>query len=231
MTSMQPETAYEQVLRKEKIKYLSLREGDIVLDIGGGSGDVWREMPNRKNFFFHNVEPDDALAKRGEDVYSLRFKDLSNVPYKTIATYNAVTVLGLLEHLDDPFDILSNLTKAKKIYISVPNAESYHRYLGRELKIISALDELGPQDYAIGHKRIYTWTTLRDVINRFNYMSDYNYSVKMWTTSFKFLDSAGMMAFKGKFNEMNAAAEKAGIIGSGRFGAEIVVELNRMRSW
>ena len=230
--SQQPETVYENFLRREKAKYLKLRDGDTILDIGGGSGEVWRAIGAYEKYWLHNVEPDKKLAKRGEDIYSLFFDSILYVPIKSIKEYDYVCLMGLLEHLDNPLnDMLVHLAKARKIYITVPNAESYHRYVGRELKIISAIDELGPQDHAIGHKRVYSPKTMKALVDKFNRMVDYKYKIKMWTTSFKFLDSNGMMEFADKFDALNAAAEQSGIIGTGDHGAEIVVELERLYSW
>lgn len=230
-SSMQPEHPFENFLRREKIKYLDLRQGDIVLDIGGGSGDVWRQLDCPNAYYFHNVEPDKTLRKRGEDIYTVMYSDITDVPIKSIRQYDVVTLLGLLEHLDNPLDMLKNFGSAKRIYFSVPNALSYHRYVGRQLQIISALDELGPQDLAIGHKRVYTYDTIRDLANKVNRLFDYKFKVSIYTTTFKFLDSAGMMPFVDKFDAMNAAAEEAGIIGKGPYGAEIVVDMKKVSPW
>jgi len=229
---MQPNSEYESYLRREKSKYLNLKDQSIVLDVGGGSGEVWRCQELDGQHFLHNVEPDRSLRIRGDqDIYSKSFSSIEDVPSKSIPQYDIVTLMGLLEHLDDPLEMLKNLGKAKRIYITVPNSESYHRYVGRELKIIRELDELGPQDLEIGHKRVYSPLTLRHLIGNFNKMFDYKYKISLYTTSFKMFDSVAMMEFADKFVELNAAAERAGIIGSGLHGAEIVVNLERISTW
>ena len=101
--------------------------------------------------------------------------------------YDVVCLMGILEHVDDPISLLRASGKcASTIFITVPNAESFHRYFGVELGIIDDIHQLDSQDIAIGHKRVYDHNMLyKDIID-----SKINFFIKdIGTSSFKFATS------------------------------------------
>jgi SAM-dependent methyltransferase len=72
------------------------------------------------------------------------------------------TVIGayVLEHVKDPIGLIKLshkwLKKKGKAIFTVPNADSLHRRIGVELGCLVKRDQLGPQDFGIGHRRVYT---------------------------------------------------------------------------
>jgi len=79
-------------------------------------------------------------------------------------------VLGnhVLEHVDDPVEVLvkskSWLNEEGKAIFSVPNADSLHRRIGVELKMLITRYDLNDQDKRLGHQRVYdNKSLLRDV--------------------------------------------------------------------
>ena len=225
--SMQPTHPFEDYLRREKIKYLDIIAGDTILDIGGGDGSVWDNYPFPGGVAIHLVEPDDNLAQIAmkKQIYTNRFEWLADVKY--LMQFNKVLILGVLEHLDDPYDLLYQLSDANYIYITVPNAHSYHRILGVEMGLIPEETHLGPQDIAIGHKRVFTPESFSNLLDRFIIRNKYKYESEIYTTTFKISNSTDMMEHVHKFHAMNMAAERAGMIGKGMLGAELVGILKR----
>ncbi|MFX1343480.1 MAG: class I SAM-dependent methyltransferase [Promethearchaeota archaeon] len=82
--------------------------------------------------------------------------------------YDVVLMSHVLEHLDNPVEILRKLKKFVKkdgvILILVPNANSLHRQVGVKMNILRRVDELNEQDKKLGHKRVYTWNILKKQI-------------------------------------------------------------------
>ena len=79
-------------------------------------------------------------------------------------------VLGnhVLEHVDNPVDVLvkskSWLNETGCAFFSVPNADSLHRRIGVELKMLKTRYDLNDQDKRLGHQRVYdNKSLLRDV--------------------------------------------------------------------
>ena len=70
-------------------------------------------------------------------------------------------ILGnhVLEHVDDPIEVLikskSWLKETGCAIFSVPNANSLHRRIGVELKMLNSVYELHEGDKLIGHQRVY----------------------------------------------------------------------------
>jgi hypothetical protein len=58
------------------------------------------------------------------------------------------------------------LTPNGKLIVVVPNAESFHRKLGVNLKLQSKLDDLSPRDHAVGHLRVFTLDSLKKLLDR-----------------------------------------------------------------
>ena len=70
-------------------------------------------------------------------------------------------VLGnhVLEHVDNPVEVLvrskSWLKESGYAIFSVPNADSLHRRVGVELKMLKTRYDLNDQDKQLGHQRVY----------------------------------------------------------------------------
>lgn len=73
--------------------------------------------------------------------------------------YDQIINSHVMEHVDDPVAIFRRtatwLKPGGRMHVIVPNAESLNRRLGVKMGMIQQVDELGENDYAIGHRRIY----------------------------------------------------------------------------
>lgn len=83
-----------------------------VLDVGCGTGELRKYLPVYCNYTGVDVNPTGKIIKGS--VYDLGFKDKS---------FDTVTLLEVLEHLEHPVDALVEIKRVtrKKLIISVPN--------------------------------------------------------------------------------------------------------------
>lgn len=90
--------------------------------------------------------------------------------FSTSDKFDVIVMGFVLEHVDDPFGIISRykhfLAPGAKMFIAVPNAEVLNRRLGYLAGILGEMGEMSQNDRLLGHKRYYTVDTLTEVINR-----------------------------------------------------------------
>jgi hypothetical protein len=222
--SQEPDLEFEQILRSEKIKYLPMERLKSILDVGTGTGTVW-EGVNLKNVAVSGVEPDENLRQQASDTGHYREMFLS-IDDTAPCNYDCVTILGVLEHVDNPVSFLEAFTSANMIYLTVPNAESFHRHAGLSMGMLDEIHELGPHDHEVGHQRYFCFDTLKTLLEEV--CTAHGFKLTMGTTSFKFTSNREMIKFADKVEHYNCAAEKTGLVGENRkFGAEVYALLEK----
>jgi 2-polyprenyl-3-methyl-5-hydroxy-6-metoxy-1,4-benzoquinol methylase len=82
-----------------------------------------------------------------------------------------VILMGfVLEHVEDPNFIVDKFRSFLKpngsIFITVPNAHALNKRLGYEAGMITDLDTLSEADLALGHKRLFTVDSIRDLAEK-----------------------------------------------------------------
>ena len=98
--------------------------------------------------------------------------------------YDLVLALHVLEHVDQPLDILQLMKNWIKpdgeIIILVPNKNSIHRLLAKEMGLITNLDDLSPRDHLVGHQRVYDLETLKADVEKadFKVTKEFGFFVK-----------------------------------------------------
>ena len=224
--SQQPNNPYESILRKEKISRINLTAYKSILDVGCGDGDALLGI-DLHEIHVDAVEPDEELREKAKskEIYK---KIYTNVNQCNISKYDCIFILGVLEHIENDFNFLMQFNGANELFITVPNANSFHRYIGLELGLIKNLEELGPQDFSVGHVRYYTYESLKRLIDEFiNATTGYSV-VKYGTSSLKISSSAEMSRFGDRALAINKAADEIGVTGDNReFGAEIYCLIRR----
>lgn len=89
-----------------------LIEGNVVLDLGCGSGHMSRLLPDKK---FYNVD----CVKR--NVPNFQLADLSHDKIKIKGKADVALLIDVLEHLENPWHIIREAKRlSKSIIISVP---------------------------------------------------------------------------------------------------------------
>jgi 2-polyprenyl-3-methyl-5-hydroxy-6-metoxy-1,4-benzoquinol methylase len=80
-------------------------------------------------------------------------------------SYDSIIMEHILEHVEDPTSLLRRakrwLTPNGKIFIGVPNANSIHRLVGVKMKMLEDQFQLNDRDILLGHRRVYSWDTLK----------------------------------------------------------------------
>jgi 2-polyprenyl-3-methyl-5-hydroxy-6-metoxy-1,4-benzoquinol methylase len=80
--------------------------------------------------------------------------------------YDTVVLAHILEHVDDPQQVLAQAKKYIKpggvIIVDVPNGMSLHRQVGVKMGMLKKVTELNEADLSIGHKRVYVPQTFQE---------------------------------------------------------------------
>jgi len=76
-----------------------------------------------------------------------------------LLNYNSVLLIGALHHCQNPVTVLKKISSwihpHAKLFVSVPNADSLHRRLGKAMGIISENHEISKLGEDQGHRRTY----------------------------------------------------------------------------
>ena len=103
---------------------------------------------------FNDKFPD--CSARIEQVY---FED-----FDTDERFDVIVMGFILEHVDDPFEILRRYRKflapRGKLFVTVPNAEVLNRRLGHLVGMLDDMQALSDNDRLLGHRRYYTVNSL-----------------------------------------------------------------------
>ena len=166
--SEQRDIHIENLCQQHEIQWLKtlIVQGSQVIDLGYGDGVI---SPSLAEFCKVTlIEGSEELCRRaskdlpeGSTVINEFFED-----YSPVNQVDYVVASHVLEHVDDPIFLLKKISKWIKpggaLIIIVPNKESIHRRVARDLGIIQYLDELSNRDLMVGHKRVYGLDQLID---------------------------------------------------------------------
>ncbi len=228
----EPNTLFEEALKRERWRHIDLTGVRRVLDIGPGHAPCWPESFLEVDC----VEPDFNARAQLRLRKQLRwiFTPMRKIEaFDLLKDYDLVTILGVLEHVEDPAAFLDQFAEARRIFLTVPNGASFHRHVGRMLGLLKDFDELGEADRRVGHRRYYTCDTLATEIGEFQRRHGFQLRLaRMGSCSFKVADNGTMAALLGKpelVDALNRAALANEFTGDGRYrGAELYVELERL---
>ena len=152
-----------QIDSAERILRL-LPEGAHVLELGYGDGLLTRAL-YQAGVQAELLEGSPLLCAEAKSHYAdLPIHNALFEAFAPTQRYDAVLVLHVLEHVDDPTQILRRIAQWVKpggvIILLVPNRASIHRRVALQMGLIGALDELSPRDHLVGHQRVYDLATL-----------------------------------------------------------------------
>ncbi|MBN1870832.1 MAG: class I SAM-dependent methyltransferase [Candidatus Omnitrophica bacterium] len=174
-----PEIALRVELLSQRLQLLSKNEQPMILEIGVGTGDVTLMLAKQfKHVTCVDMEEDNCQAVSDR----LKPSGLNHVEFvcSTIEaaslpkkSYQHIIMQNILEHLKDPVEVLkvvkNYLKPDGRIHLSVPLANSLHRWLGVELGMIPSTETLAESDIQYGHYRVYVPQLLRDHIQSAGY--------------------------------------------------------------
>ena len=120
--------------RRLLIKSTRLKKGDL-LDVGAGTGAFANTMKNA-GWNVTGLEPDEVAREKAESNYGLTLGELSNLAHLSPASYDAITLWHVLEHVHDLHGYLGKfyeiLKPGGKLVVAVPNYTSYDAQFYKE---------------------------------------------------------------------------------------------------
>jgi 2-polyprenyl-3-methyl-5-hydroxy-6-metoxy-1,4-benzoquinol methylase len=119
------------------------------LTIIEGSSDLLKLIPNHQKL---------------EKIHSL-FEN-----FKPKELFDSIILEHILEHVDNPVDLLIRakdwLAPGGRIFIGVPNGNSFHRLAAVKMGLLQYPCQLNSKDIELGHRRVYTPETFQIEIEK-----------------------------------------------------------------
>ncbi|MBY0433344.1 MAG: class I SAM-dependent methyltransferase [Cyclobacteriaceae bacterium] len=157
---------------------LRLPEAKSMLELGLGHGITTNIFANH---FERYVVLDGSRAvidnfrashpKFNSEIIETFFED-----FETDEKFDVVNLGFILEHIDNPNQILTKFRKYLKrggrMFVSVPNAEVLNRRLGNLAGLLPEMTVLSENDLLLGHKRYYTLFSFKKELTDANYTVD-----------------------------------------------------------
>jgi len=149
-----------------------------VLELGLGHGFTTKCLSN--NFDRHLVLEGSAAIIQN---FKKRFPECDAEivetyfeAFDTDETFDVIIMGFILEHVEDPLEIISRykkfLSPGGRFFLAVPNAEALNRRLGYIAGMLPNMNDLSENDLLQGHKRYYTVTSLTEEITRAGFKID-----------------------------------------------------------
>lgn len=160
-------------------------KGGRAIQMGLGDGFIAEKLCNHFDVF-DIVEGSQVII----DEYKTKpekvriFKSLFE-DYVPQEKYDVLLGNHILEHVDEPVEIIKQglawLKPGGKAIFTVPHAQSLHRRIGVEMKLLSKLNELNSQDIRLGHRRVYTIPEFEKDIKAggFKNLKTFGYMIKL----------------------------------------------------
>ncbi len=131
-----------------------------VLILGLGNGFLSKEISNIADRV-DILEGSEAIITEfkfenpNTTIYPTYFED-----YSPNNKYDVVLANHVLEHVDDPVSILKDhcarwINESGIVFVTVPNANSLHRRIGKEMNMLDSIFSLNKSDINAGHQRVY----------------------------------------------------------------------------
>lgn len=156
-----------EFLCRKKAFMLRKLKGNV-LEVGIGEGLLSKELV-KLPITLSACEPELSLIEYSKNLYwqtyNCKIEDLV-----TTDKFDYIILSDVLEHVENPILCLQKcktlLKENGKIYIFVPNANSYNRLIGVQIGMLQKHTDLNEGDIVCGHKRVYTRNSLKNDIWR-----------------------------------------------------------------
>jgi len=88
--------------------------------------------------------------------------------YEPERTFDTLVMDHILEHVEEPVPLLERarewVSAEGRLVVGVPNGDSIHRLAAVKMGMLEHQCDLNDRDRALGHRRVYTPSTLRDAL-------------------------------------------------------------------
>ncbi len=149
--------------------------GQSLLELGVGHGYTTKLFSER---FPHHVviegSPEVIAQFRGNFPDCRAQIDLEYFErFSSDEKFDNIVMGFILEHVDDPKEILIRfrqfLAPGGSIFVAVPNAEALNKRIGQAAGLLDDLLVLSEADLALGHQRLFTLQSLRQLVTECGY--------------------------------------------------------------
>lgn len=163
---------YQQKYRKKKIlEILQKYPHQSMIEIGVGDDPMFQYTDFQKyiffepgeKFFHHAIELIHSQGL-GEKVHGY------NEPFRTVANEEVDFILcaGLLHEVEHPKEILhdirESMTSSTVVHIDVPNADSFHRVLAKEMGIIQDVHTFSDRNIQYQQHSVFDMGSLKAIV-------------------------------------------------------------------
>lgn len=162
-----PDKFIEELCQEYTLNWIleKLQRRQRVLELGYGDGIISHALV-RNNVPFEIVEGSPKVIEAARKTLpDVKVTQTLFEAYQPKDQFDCVLALHVLEHVDEPVDLLKKmaswLTEDGSIVVIVPNKNSLHRQLAVRMGLQDELDSLSPRDLFVGHQRVYSHETLR----------------------------------------------------------------------
>lgn len=137
--------------------------GPKVLEVGVGHADITNWLSEDGKFEITSIDGSQSVLDHAAEKVShperVTFIHTYFEEFETDELFDDILITNSLEHVDDPVGVLEHVKKFLKpegrIHITVPNAVSIHRMLGKAMGMLKEVDSLNSHDVKVGHQRVY----------------------------------------------------------------------------
>lgn len=144
--------------------------GPKVLEVGVGHADVTNWLSEDGRFEITSIDGSKSVLDHALEKISyperVNFIHTYFEEFESSDVFDDILITNSLEHVVYPTGVLEHIKeflKPKgKIHITVPNAMSIHRILGKEMGMLDREDSLNCHDIKVGHLRVYTMELLEE---------------------------------------------------------------------
>lgn len=154
-------------------RYRTVRQrmtGPKVLEVGVGNADLTNWLSEDSTFEIVSLDGSQSVLDHAAQKISyperVFFVHTYFEDFDSDTLFDDILITHSLEHVDYPVSILRRFKRFLKpkgrIHITVPNAMSIHRILGKEMGMLEREDSLNSYDIEVGHQRVYTTELLRE---------------------------------------------------------------------
>jgi trans-aconitate methyltransferase len=131
-----------------------------VLELGYGEGHTCNRLSKKTKTYSIVEGSSDLVAEVKSKFPDVHVIDELFEDYQPVNPYDLILALHVFEHVDDPVALAKHmkpwLSKDGEMVVVVPNKESLHRRLAKDMGLIEDLGDLSPRDKLVGHQKVYS---------------------------------------------------------------------------
>lgn len=141
-----------------------INENHNVLELGYGEGHTCNRLSKKTKTYSIIEGSSDLLDEVKSKHPEVNLIDDLFEEYQPANPYDLILALHVFEHVDDPVALAEHmkswLTEDGEMVVLVPNKESLHRRLAKDMGLIGELGELSARDKLVGHQKVYSLSEL-----------------------------------------------------------------------